>query len=303
MARTQSPTGEIEGSKTTMTRQADFGTVDWFKRERLHLIEMAKAIDSFAAARRSFQKLVDLGSDGDPDLTAALHTSAVINYARPFVNNTRADGVRAAFRKNVVKGHINYVEEVHQELIDLRQKLVAHSDRDYVDGRLFRKLLALEIEGEHTEFLVGAIVVTQTVQTVHDMALAERFLSHIRAVEEAAYTAATKRLEDFVRAGQRFPKQMQQARVSAGAKPRIKTERFEMAPDKPVIVPFQMLNPHAVLTNPPLKLGPGGYVFRGFVVHVEVSTEITRTGDDGSKAVFTWDAAIAPDGGDASNTT
>ena len=66
------------------------------------MIEMAKAIDGFAAARRSFQKLIDLGPNGDPDLTAALHTSAVINYARPFVNNTRADGVRVAFPKNVV---------------------------------------------------------------------------------------------------------------------------------------------------------------------------------------------------------
>jgi hypothetical protein len=285
-----------------MTRQASLGTVEWFKRERLHLIEIAKAIDSFGAARRSFQKLVDLGSDADPDLTAALHTSAVINYARPFVNNTRADGVRVAFRKNVVKGHINYVDEVHQELIDLRQKLVAHSDRDYVDGRLFRKLWALEIEGAHTEWLVGATVVTQTVHTVHDMALAERFLSHVRAVEEAAYTGATKRLEDFVRAGQRFPEQMQSAR-SAGAGPRIKTERFEMTPDKSVSVPFQMLNPYAVLTQPPLKLGPGGYLFRGFGINVELFTEITRTGDDGSKAVFTWDPKLAASDGDASKTT
>jgi hypothetical protein len=56
------------------------------------------------------------------------------------------------------------IEGVHRELIDLRQKLVAHSDRDYVDGRLFRKLLSLEIEQEQTDFLVGATVVTQTVQ-------------------------------------------------------------------------------------------------------------------------------------------
>jgi hypothetical protein len=277
-----------------MSRPATLGTVEWFKRERLHLIEIAKAIDSFGAARRSFQKLVDLGSNGDPDLTAALHTSAVINYARPFVNNKRADGVRVAFRKNVVKGHTNFVEEVHQELIDLRHKLVAHSDRDYVDGRLFRKLWALDIEGEHTEFLVGATVATLTVHTVHDMALAERFLSHIRAVEEAAYTAATKRLEDFVRAGQRFPEQLESSR-SAGAKPRIKTERFEMRPDEAVSVPAQMLNPHAVLTQPPLKLGPAGYVFRGFSVHVDIPTEITRTGDDGSKKVFRLDVSKAAD--------
>jgi hypothetical protein len=284
-----------------MTQRAAISTVEWFKRERLHLIEFAKAIDSFAAARRSFQKLVDLGPEGDPDVTTALHTSAVINYARPFVTNTRADGVRVAFRKKMVKGHENYVEEVHQELVDLRHKLVAHSDRDYVDGRLFRKFLVLEIEGDHPEFVVGATVVTQTVQTVHDMALAQRFLSHIRAVEEAAYTAATKRLEEFVRVGQRFPEQMQQARVTAGA--RIKTERFEMVPDKPMIAPVQMLNPHAVLTQPPLKLGPGGYAFRGFVLHVDISTEITRTADDGSKAVIRWDVAKAPDSGDASNST
>jgi hypothetical protein len=285
-----------------MIRPAALGTVEWFKREKLDLIEFAKAIDSFAAARRSFQKLVDLGSDGDPDLTAALHTSAVINYARPFVNNTRADGVRVAFPKKAVKGHTNFVEEVHKELMVLRQKLVAHSDRDYVDGGLFKKLWALEIDGETPEFLVGATVATLTVQTVHDMALAGRFLSHTRAVEEAAYTAATKRLGNFVRAGQRFPEQLEKAR-STEAKPRIKTERFEMTPDKSVSVPFQMLNPYAVLTQPPLKLGPGGYLFRGFGINVELFTEITRTGDDGSKAVFTWDPKLAASDGDASKTT
>ena len=132
------------------------------------------------------------------------------------------------------------------------------------------------------------------------MTLAQRFLSHISAVEEAAYTAATKRLEGFVRAGQRFPEQLEKAR-SAEAKPRIKTERFEMTPDKSVSVPFQMLNPYGVLKQPPLKLGPGGYVFRGFGVHAEVFTEITRTRDDGSKDVFTWDPNADDDGG-ASNT-
>ena len=46
---------------------------------------------------------------------------------------------------------------------------------------------------------------------------------------------------------------------------------------------------------PPLKLGPAGYVFRGFAVQVDLSTEITRTADDGSKAVFRWDVTKASD--------
>jgi hypothetical protein len=85
-------------TEADVTRPA-LGTVEWFKRERLHLIEFAKAIDGFGAARRSFQKLIELGPDGDPDLRAALHTSGVISYARPFVSNTRADGTRGAFPK------------------------------------------------------------------------------------------------------------------------------------------------------------------------------------------------------------
>jgi hypothetical protein len=283
-------------TEADVTRPA-LGTVEWFKRERLDLIEFAKAIDGFGAARRSFQKLIELGPDGDPDLRAALHTSGVISYARPFVSNTRADGTRGAFPKKLVKKHTNYIEGVHRELIDLRQKLVAHSDRDYVDGRLFRKLLALDIEQEETEFLVGATVVTQTVHTLHDMVLAKQILSHIEAVEQAAYAEATKRLEHFVRAGQRFPDQLEAGR-SPVAKPRIRMERFEMSPDKPVTVPSHTINPHAVLTMPPLKLGPAGYVFRGFAVQIDLSTEITQTADDGSKAVFRWEVTEASDSDD-----
>jgi hypothetical protein len=145
---------------------------------------------------------------------------------------------------------------------------------------------------------VGATVVTQTVHTLHDINLTKQFLSHIEAVEQAAYAEATKRLEDFVRMAQSFPEQLQLAR-SPGAKGPITTERFEMPPEKAVFVTYQTLNPNAVLTKPPLKLGQDGYVFRGFGVQVDVSTEITRTGDDGSKAVIRWGVTKDSASGDA----
>src|SRR5262249_22457206 len=133
------------------------------------------------------------------------------------------------------------------------------------------------------------------VHTLQDMALAREFMLHIEAVEQAAHAEATMRLEHFVRTGQRFPKQMEAARPS-GAKPRIKTPRFEMSPDKPLLVPYHMLNPHAVLTLPPLIKGPQGYVFRGFAFQVDLSTEITRTADDGSKeVVIRWEVTKGSD--------
>jgi len=57
-------------TEADVTRPAR-GTVEWFKRERLHLIEFAKAIDGFGAARRSFQKLIELGPDGRRDKSQA----------------------------------------------------------------------------------------------------------------------------------------------------------------------------------------------------------------------------------------
>jgi hypothetical protein len=65
-----------------------------------------------------------------------------------------------------------------------------------------------------------------------------------------------------------------------------------------VTVPSHTINPHAVLTMPPLKLGPAGYVFRGFAVQIDLSTEITQTADDGSKAVFRWEVTEASDSDD-----
>ena len=49
-----------------------------------------------------------------------------------------------------------------------------------------------------------------------------------------------------------------------------------------------------IATEAVVKLGPAGYVFRSFAVQVDLSTEITRTADDGSKAVFRWDVTKLP---------
>src|SRR6185436_17422715 len=111
----------------SMTR--DRGSAEWFKREKFRLIEQLKAIDSFAAAARSFQKLVQMGDDSDTEVRSALHTAAVVHYGRPFSNNRSAGGAR--FELGVIKKHAKYDGEIHRQLIVLRNKLIAHSDHDY----------------------------------------------------------------------------------------------------------------------------------------------------------------------------
>jgi hypothetical protein len=102
------------------TKPSARGKQEWFTREKRDLIETAKAADSFSAAVSSFRKMVELGITADADVRSALHTSGVINYARPFSNNLSGkDGRRTTFAKKIVKGHQSDVSQMSQ-LRDVR---------------------------------------------------------------------------------------------------------------------------------------------------------------------------------------
>src|SRR5262245_46631666 len=119
---------------------AQSGSPQWFEHRKRFLIEAVKAVDSFSAAESSFRKLVEFGTTADADLRSALHTAGVINYARPFSDNFSGKGrQRTSFPKNSVKGHPSFDDDIHRQLILLRNKLIAHSDGDYADSRVFRK--------------------------------------------------------------------------------------------------------------------------------------------------------------------
>jgi hypothetical protein len=231
------------------------------------------------------QKLVDLGAGADDEVGAALHTSGVVNYGRPFSNNKSGkNGVRTTFGKKVIRGHPNYDESIHQQLLDLRNKLIAHSDGDYSDGRLFRKLLSLNIGLDRIELLIGASVLTQTVHLLHDTTLRQRCLTHVKAAEEAAYAAAIKRLEEFVEAGREFPDAINAACAVSDRKPPINVGNFHLSSDKPAAhMPFTTLNPHAVLNFPPLVVGPDGYAYRGLSLQIDLAGMLTWQKDDGSE--------------------
>jgi hypothetical protein len=277
----------------TAKPSAQRGTPEWFKRERLFLIETAKAVDSFSAAVSSFQKLVELGVTADTDVRSALHTTGVINYARPFTNNRSGKGGhRTNFGERIVRGHQGYDDKIHQQLMVLRNKLIAHSDGDYADGRLFRKSLDGHIDSEPFKILVGATVLTLTVNTLDDMELAKRYLAHVKAAEKATQASVAKRLEEFVKAGQQFPDALEAAAV-AKPRPSIDTGRFQLSPASlEATVPLSVLNPHTVLKRPNLPIGQDGYKYRSFVMQTDLSTHVKWRNDDGSEGHFKWEVML-----------
>jgi hypothetical protein len=251
------------------------GTTDWFKLERLRLIEQIKAVDSFGAAARSFQKVVET-RDADTEVSAALHTAGVVHYGRPFSNNR---GGRVPFTKKVIKDHPKYDDQIHEQLMVLRNKLIAHSDQDYVDTRLFAKMVNIDRDdlGRLT-VLAGVSLVTKTVHSLHDTALAERYLMQAKVAEEAARSDLEKRLVALTKAGRQFRGAFEAART--GNRPPIIAAQFQLTPDKPEAnIPAPTLDPHAVLTPPPLAIGQDGYAYRSLKLDVNLPGGTWRAAD------------------------
>jgi hypothetical protein len=259
------------------------GTTDWFKLERLRLIEQIKAVDSFGAAARSFQKVVET-RDADTEVSAALHTAGVVHYGRPFSNNR---GGRVPFTKKVIKDHPKYDDQIHEQLMVLRNNLIAHSDQDYVDTRLFAKMVNIDRDdlGRLT-VLAGVSLVTKTVHSLHDTALAERYLMQAKVAEEAARSDLEKRLVALTKAGRQFRGAFEAART--GNRPPIIAAQFQLTPDKPEAnIPAPTLDPHAVLTPPPLAIGQDGYAYRSLKLDVNLPGGTWRAAD-GWEVSFAW---------------
>jgi hypothetical protein len=106
--------------------KSPIGTVEWFRNRARGIIAHARAIDDFGSATRSFQKLIELGLGGDLEVHAALHTAGVIAYARPFSGPLE-------FPKRQISEGLGFKNEIHEQLLLLRHKLVAHSDAKFAD--------------------------------------------------------------------------------------------------------------------------------------------------------------------------
>jgi len=273
-----------------MARPLQVGTVEWFKEQKQKLIELAKAVDSFAASARELQKIVELGAAGDADVRSALHSSAVVTYARPFSNNKSGDGHRK-FPERELKGAPGFDKAIHDQLLTLRDKLIAHSDSDYADGRLFAKSLVITPSGaDPVKVLAGVQVMTVTVHLIEDIELAKRFLAHVHAVEQAAYAKLSERAQEYVTAARQSPAVYDQAADRSGRT--INVGPFQVSPESPeATLPIPDLDPRSVLKPPPLAVGQDGYSYRMFAVQADLPTlNVKVRTEDGSEAEF----SIAP---------
>src|SRR5262250_969610 len=106
----------------------DFGSVEWFRWNKRQILDHARAGLSFAHALQSAEALVTGWADLVPIVRSSLHTSIVVSYARPFKKNKAKDGSQRTYSVGYVDSGADFSKDVHDHLIEIRDRLVAHSD-------------------------------------------------------------------------------------------------------------------------------------------------------------------------------
>jgi hypothetical protein len=252
------------------------GTREWFRARKLAIIEHAKAIDDFDSAVSNFSKLVTLGPDSDADLQAALHGMGVISYARPFVADR-------AFSKRLISSQPGFRGDIHDHLIELRNKLVAHSDAEFADGRLFVGMLNLKVDSSRASLPTGAVVMIRNLHTLGDFELAKAYLTHSQAALQASRDTIYGALEEYARASVDYPEADDAFAKPANAGIVVDGPEFPLPlAGGTVEIPGVSLNPEQLLSLPPLKFGSDGYLYRGFAAHIRFGGSASVKMPDGS---------------------
>lgn len=254
------------------------GTVEWFKKRHRVLVSHARALDSIASARRSIASLLSNWDHSDPEIRSALHTAAVINYARPFTKNVDKDGL-PTYTTNRLRRQPGFDARLHKHLCDLRHKLIAHHDSEFLRATVLYDTVNAKLPS-------GATVALPLVTSVHVMALqllqnrsiAEQYASHFDAALMCINEGLVRDLGDVMEAAVKWP-EVQRAATKNRTSERIDGQ---LSTGQPYLHPSAQLSALARLPTPTLSVtAEGAYLFRIMSFTLQAEGEIPIPGSDG----------------------
>ena len=157
---------------------------------------------AFALALANVRRLLEGWTTLDAVVQSALHARAVISYAEPFVHEPWA------YQTKELKSVPGFDAEVHDHLLELRNKLIAHSDEEFSEGTLIALFADIDVKLDDgrtfkDHLFSGLNVRTTALDGVHSRDLTERYEGHIQATSNPAtptirFTKPFKRLVNFL---------------------------------------------------------------------------------------------------------
>lgn len=108
------------------------GTAEWFKARKRELLVHIRALDDFSNVHALATRLVEnVGEEIDDteQLRGALFMSAVVTYVRPFLKSKNKYGeTSGTYPIRRLKDDARFDAKLHEHLLHVRNKLIAHDD-------------------------------------------------------------------------------------------------------------------------------------------------------------------------------
>jgi len=258
------------------------GTTEWFEIARRDIVDSVRAVQSMAMARTSVIALAEKFEQLDMTVHQALLNNLVINYCRPFVSNRAKDGATRTYPLRLVAGADGFDRDIHAQLLELRHKMVAHSDDDYLDARFTGEAVVISKSDDPSSarkvpVRVGAITIA--LWGLSDKAVAERYRAHVAAAVGAAEQRIHARLKDFFEAAVEFPTVCPALAIEDESAVRV---RGTIGPGEEFTHPMMAVDP-AILIPPVGRIQRGDLLFQTLKVEHSISGNMTVRFDDGGE--------------------
>jgi hypothetical protein len=245
------------------------GSVEWFHHRMPAIIDHARAIDDLRSAALSFKTLVARTPTGAVEakgdgIDAALHAAGVVSYARPFV------GDRPISLKLIGK-RPNFRRDVHDQLITLRHKLIAHSDRKFADARLLLKKITINVgEAPCSELVQSAYVMVRALHAPSDPRLGGTYLTQSEAAAQGAVATIHAAMSEYAETADKFPLAFTEFSKRDPSQLPASEFEFPLSPVNPdAVIPDNPPSAENLLALPPLEIGKDGYFYRILATSVE----------------------------------
>jgi hypothetical protein len=227
-----------------MTKAPKEGTIEWFDRARHRCIDHLRALLSIRSAHECIQVNLSQWDSMQPIVRAALHSNCVIAYARPFTPAMTKHG-KIRYPVKEIQSASGFDKELHQHIMDLRDRIVAHSDYDVFPSTMFLQAIGdekLPISlGINVKGLVG--IATRD--------LAERYEKHLSSCASAIESALNADCLYLTEQARIYPAEFDKTHNVPAVTKRISNTAQPIA--------FRPAGPAAGVADPPFPSGLSDY--------------------------------------------
>jgi hypothetical protein len=165
------------------------GTLAWLKWRKRTLLRDIRALDDFTAAHSAISRIIECTKSVDEDPTGegngALFMMAVVTYARPFAGTKRKDGSKHFYATAHLKQRPQFDNELHDHLVALRNKLIAHDDEVALEPKLYMYAVEVTLSGSNERKPIGGTLCSYSLLSASGGSFMLKVLEHLSACIEA----------------------------------------------------------------------------------------------------------------------